>query len=100
MIYTDRALFGDEPLTMFKTIRCDLVFNFKLIFFRGNAERAPFVCQWGSSLANVSKVIGNPVAKLLRCVRGYWPPNGKIVRECQIILALHSDKFSQHGIGP
>jgi hypothetical protein len=48
------ALFGDEPLKVFKTVRCFLVFNFNFILFRGIAG-CPFVCFWGNPLAIVPK---------------------------------------------
>jgi hypothetical protein len=42
--------------TVFKTINCFLIYNFKFFtFFRatGIAQSLPFLCNWGDTLANV-----------------------------------------------
>jgi hypothetical protein len=45
------------------------------------------VCQWDNSLANISEVIGNPLANYLKGVRRYWQPSGKFFEGCQKVLA-------------
>jgi hypothetical protein len=40
-----------------------------------------FVCQWDILLANASMVIGNPLARLLQGVEGYWQSSDKFFRQ-------------------
>jgi hypothetical protein len=42
-----------------------------LTFFIGIAERITFVCKWGSRLANVFEVFGNPKANMSQAVKRF-----------------------------
>lgn len=57
-------------------------------------KECPFECLRANALADVSKVIGNPLANLVKDtnVRGYWKSSEKSFVGCHSILA-HSDKF-------
>jgi hypothetical protein len=62
----DRALFGYEPLRVFETICCFLGFNLKFTFSSEVLHIGSLcVCYLGNPLANVSEVVGNPLANLL-----------------------------------
>jgi hypothetical protein len=51
----------------------------------------PFDCQWGNPLANVSKVIGNLLAKLLQGIRGHWQSLFQIpLRVLAILQGTHT----------
>jgi hypothetical protein len=71
--WMERALSGDEPLIVLKTICCFSVFNFEFSFFGGIAQRLPLFM-----------LLGQPSCK---CVRGCWQPSGKFVTGGQRVMA-------------
>ncbi len=97
VVWMERALFTDEPLTIFIPIYmyCFLVLTFNFTFFRGIAQRLPLCVQLGQPFCNVLKVVSNPLVNFLQGVRGYWPPSGKFVTGCQRLLETLWQNFQR-----
>jgi hypothetical protein len=53
VVWMDRALFGDEPLTGFVTVCCLLVFTCILLSSEVLHKGCPRVCNWDNPLANM-----------------------------------------------
>ncbi len=91
----DRALFGDDPLIVFITICCFLVFNFKFYFLQRCCTKVVPLYVTGATLLQIcqkllttlckicyrgSEDIDNLLTNLLWGVRGYWQPYNKFFR--------------------
>ncbi len=53
VVWMDRALFGDEPLTGFITICCFLVFNFVFYFLQRYCTKVAPLCVSGATLLQI-----------------------------------------------
>ncbi len=53
VVWMDRALFGDEPLTGFITICCFLVFNFVFYFLQRYCTKVASLCVFGTTLLQI-----------------------------------------------
>jgi hypothetical protein len=84
----NRALFEYEPLIVFITFYCFLVFNFEFYFLRGTycTKFAP-LCAVGATLLQCAIDCWQPSGKFVTGVRGCWQPSGKFVIGCQRLLA-------------
>ncbi len=58
MIWVDRALFGDEPLIVFKFICCFLVFNFEFYFLQRCFKKVALLYVIRVSLLQMCQVVG------------------------------------------
>jgi hypothetical protein len=83
----DRAFFGDEPLIVFITISCFLVFNFELYFLQRDYTKVAPLCAIGATLLECVIGCWQPSGKFVTGVRGYWKSSGKFVLGRQRLLA-------------